>query len=100
MITVRGILSVRLLPRILIEDWRRFTADFNMVSMHTGFALLFSYTLLDQQFGVNEQYSRSFVLLVWQLNYLKHFLGGGFVKHMQVGFLALGLLASHFLRKI
>lgn len=75
--------------RVVYEDFWGHITDLNMVSVNTGLSLSFSLHSLPPPLPhVNPLFLRVCTLFC-QLNFIKHFLGGGFVKHMQVCFLYL-----------
>lgn len=73
-------ISAWLCSRILVEDWRRVFQYRHMGSIDTGRYYL--HDLPVKCYAVFETLSD--LCDFWQLNFLKHFLRGGFVKHMQV----------------
>ena len=76
------VILVWLLPGYFNEDWWWFPAGIIMVWNDAGFSHVLSlYILAEISFYFSILTSRFL-----QLNFIKHFLGGGFIKHMQVGF--------------
>lgn len=87
------VILVWLLPGYFNEDWWWFPAGIIMVWNDAGFSHVLSlYILAEISFYFSILTSRFL-----QLNFIKHFLGGGFIKHMQVGFLWLFSLACIWL---